>query len=812
MQAIVLLALIFAPPSQDEEAVRQRILKLVEFLEGVLPDTRTQAATELRSVPVRFAPFIRDLCAAHKNPDVRAVLEPLAVPNPWAEMLRGSLGDVAALVQAIRGAESQPRRAAVARALYLLSERAPADIRRWSDLLLADADRRLREFAVQMCKYWPPENTASLRALLKDREFGRRAAEALISAGDEGAVPAALESFRSSDIVEVNSARSILLAFGVGESDVDNVIETFKRSAGATYSDPPILGPRAGRKGIGALVEMCRGGESRTSTYSLELLAWLSGEEALPIARERGVILDCLRDPKTAHAWLEAAGPEPNPTVLGEGRKVAWYAGPELRDPILRRLQDRAVRLSFRKELITMLGVAGRPEDVPFLAESLGDARLADAAAEALEKLGDRSHGPALYRALLEAREGQGLPLALVTLDVEGSEDDLVELLSDPVAYGSQSVLAVRLAGRRLTPRLLGLILESYPKWSEYMQRAVERMILVPDRRGDAELIKRLLAGENADLKSLGHHLAMLNGDLSGARAAAEGARIKGVARNPLMGGFRLDAGAAAGDAWTDAVEAEWRLSPDWYEGAVWLAARGRKDAMDKIRTRLATETGLLVFPMTAALAAGGDSEQLEKIWGRAFTASFSPEEDEVLFALARRGHAPTLSRILALARSEAVHSHGTGHRLAARLTLPEALPLFRLAVSRCDQGYHGGARPFELAACIQALARLKDAGSMPAIRRHIRSGNEVVRIAAMDAAAEFGDRESVRFIARLIDDPTDTRRQGPAGWIYDAPPVRRVWHHAMEALEKITGEKPPAGRVVDRRDFWRAWSAKNAK
>jgi len=39
---------------------------------------------------------------------------------------------------------------------------------------------------------------------------------------------------------------------------------------------------------------------------------------------------------------------------------------------------------------------------------------------------------------------------------------------------------------------------------------------------------------------------------------------------------------------------------------------------------------------------------------------------------------------------------------------------------------------------------------------------------------------------------------------------VRRVWHHAMEALEKITGEKPPAGSVLQRRDFWRAWWAKS--
>jgi len=81
-----------------------------------------------------------------------------------------------------------------------------------------------------------------------------------------------------------------------------------------------------------------------------------------------------------------------------------------------------------------------------------------------------------------------------------------------------------------------------------------------------------------------------------------------------------------------------------------------------------------------------------------------------------------------------------------------------------------------------------------------------------MDALAELMERDAVLSIARFIDDPTDTRRQAAAGWFHDAPPVRRVWHHAMDALEKITGEKPPAGSVLERRDFWRAWQSRNRK
>ena len=823
--ALVLLVLLpsaIAPP-QEDEAVRERIRKLVEFLEGVLPDTRIKAADDLGRVPVRFAPFLRELGAGHKNSEVRAILDRLAVPEPWPSFLRGSLGEAAAFVGAIRGAESQPRSKAVAGAIYILSDRPAAEIRRWAGVFLSDPDPRIRDLGLQVCKYWPPDNTESIREMLKDPAQARRAAEALISAGDEGAVPAALEAYLARETPRSHAGASILRALGVPEGDVDKVIDNFRVAKGTIFADPPMLGPRAGRKGIEALIELCRDGNPRTTPSAMEVVAWVMGDEALPLARtwreelapdrkDRGAIPTCLRDPSVAHGWIESLGPEPSVNALTEGRKVAWYAGPELRDPILAKLKDPATPLVARKELVALLGELGRAEDVPFLLESLADARLAEGAGEALEKIGDRSHGKAVMRAFLQSRQGHGLAAALITLDVAGPEEDLVELITNVDSYGSHAVMAVRLAGRRLTPRLRDLVLERYPKWDEYMQRAAERMLLDPDRRGDAELINRLQAQADPDLVALGHHLDMLNGNASRAPAAAMGARIKGVARNWQMGGFRLDRGAEAGEAWTEAVEAEWKKSPDWHEATVWLAARGRKGAMEKVRARLETETGSLILPMMAALAAGGDGEQLENLWLRAFAGSLSAEEDEVILVLARRGDETTKARLLALARGEQATSYGPGHRLAARLTLPEAIPVFRLAVTRCDQGYHGGARPFDLAACISALGRLKDRPSIPAIRRHLRSGNEVVRIAAMDALAELMERDAVLSIARFIDDPTDTRRQAAAGWFHDAPPVRRVWHHAMDALEKITGEKPPAGSVLERRDFWRAWQSRNRK
>jgi hypothetical protein len=40
--------------------------------------------------------------------------------------------------------------------------------------------------------------------------------------------------------------------------------------------------------------------------------------------------------------------------------------------------------------------------------------------------------------------------------------------------------------------------------------------------------------------------------------------------------------------------------------------------------------------------------------------------------------------------------------------------------------------------------------------------------------------------------------------------PMRRVWHAAMEALEKIAGVKTEGRTVAERREFWRAWHARN--
>ena len=824
MRSALLLLLLWAQDAaapQDDRATRERILKLVEYLEGILPDTRTKAAAELRDLPVRFAPYLRELADGHKNDEVRSVLGPLAIPAPWFEFLRGSIGESAALIEDLRRPESAARGKAVVRTLFLLSDRPEADIHDWAAILLKDRNLGIRDFALQVYKHWPPEGTEFLRVLLRDPELGHRAAEALISAGEEDAVPTALEMYLTHERHQSHAGTSLLLAFGVEEADAPKVIAMFRNVKGAIYADPPMLGRRAGRKGMELLVEVCREGNPRTTPSAMEVVAWVMGDESLPVLRSVRDTLPpdqkilariprSLRDPSDALALLEGLGPESTTTTLIDFRNNGWFAGPALREPILARLRDRTTRLSIRRELIAMLGVAGRAEDLPFIVESLADARLADAAAQALEMAGDRSHGKALMRAFLQSQQAMGVVMALIALDVDGPEDDLVELMSDPDGYAFQSVLAVRLAGRNLTPRLKDLILEKYPKWNEFLQRAVERMILDPARRGDEELMKRLQASADGGLSSLGDHLAMVNGDASRAAGAAKGARIKGLARHLQMGGFRLDLGAPAGEAWTVAVAAEWDKARDWHEATVWLAARGHKNAMDKLRARLATESGSATSPMLAALASGGDAGQIEKLWERAFIGVLSAEDDGFLLGMARQGDATTKSRILALARGEQTTSYGPGHRLSARLALPEALPAFRLAVTRCDQGDHGGARPFDLAACITALATLKDRPTIPAIRRHVRSGNEVVRIAAMDALAELADRGAVPSIIRFIDDPTDTRRQHPSGWSYDAPPVRRVWHHAMEALEKITGEKPPAGSVLQRRDFWRAWWAKS--
>ena len=74
---------------------------------------------------------------------------------------------------------------------------------------------------------------------------------------------------------------------------------------------------------------------------------------------------------------------------------------------------------------------------------------------------------------------------------------------------------------------------------------------------------------------------------------------------------------------------------------------------------------------------------------------------------------------------------------------------------------------------------------------------------------AAFGNKKSIPYLIRLVDDPFVVKESPSRSIRGYLRPNRRVWHVAMEALEKLTGVTPQGTSVVARRTFWREWFAK---
>jgi len=135
--------------------------------------------------------------------------------------------------------------------------------------------------------------------------------------------------------------------------------------------------------------------------------------------------------------------------------------------------------------------------------------------------------------------------------------------------------------------------------------------------------------------------------------------------------------------------------------------------------------------------------------------------------------------------------------RLAARLADRRAVTLYRQVLSP----YTGYSPETHVAACVRALGRLGAREAAGDLRLLLRSPTPAVRAEAARALGEMGDLASLPALARLADDPSPVSHRPAA----DIRPVERVWHAAMGALEKLTGEKTPGETTADRREYWRA-------
>lgn len=797
----------------------ERVRALVERLGDEDFETREKAEKELLGLPARCAPEVARLAGASDDLEIRTRAANAVLPEPWPSLLGGTIAEAQASLSKIRGAGAGHGEA-VDRAVAALERRPePALLEK----LLASPEAGPRNFALAVMARWPPKDPGLLvRHLEGDTAW--RASRALVAAGDASVVPAVLEIFAKAG-AEAAHAADVLEHFGPGEKP-DRLADLLLAEESLRRPGLRILA-RAGPKAEDALLRLFDRLPARQGEI-VEALARVGSDKSLPAVRawfkekapdsaERRRILFLLRDPFWAREQLAERRRAAADLYRLEFDEIAAAGGAALRDEVLDVFDDPALKVGLQRELLVLLGAVGRREDGALIAQKLEDRRLRDAAAEALDRIGDPRHAAALMKAFRRGRGGLELQRAVLALPASAVEDALVEILSDAETYSAQDQAALRLAERALTSRLRETlykgILEGELGWTSL--RAEAARILAPGAgKDDLPRIEKLRAhqGRDATVRVCGLLLAVRAGD---AAAAPELAGIVGGGEkfflpHPLAaswndGAHLLEWAAPAGEAWRKAVAEAWRGKREWLDGAIWLAGQGMKDAQDFLRERRARLPAAQAARADRALAARGERDALERLFAQAATRNYLSFEDERAFLA---GAGPELkARVIEEARKRTRFASHPFLRLAALLKDPRAVPVYRAVVAR-DPTAWGGVNEHDLVTgpCARALGRLMVAEAIPDLRVQLRSMNARNRAEAALALGDLGDREAIPFLVRLVDDPFEVEAEDARqGTEYLLRPLRRVWDAAMEALEKVTGEKPAGESTAERRAFWRA-------
>jgi hypothetical protein len=387
------------------------------------------------------------------------------------------------------------------------------------------------------------------------------------------------------------------------------------------------------------------------------------------------------------------------------------------------------------------------------------------------------------------------LPRVLLSFPPDGLEDELLRLFDDPERRSGKFPDGFRLAARRPTPRLRAALFRSLwnpqPIWAYHRPGAL-RALAGMVGKDDLPEIARLRADADSVRREGGLLLAARAGDETAAKELA--ASLAAIGPHPLA--RRPQELLPLLDAATAGMKDAWTARPTWKEGALWLARRGDPEALEHLGRNRDLPGAL------AALAARGDDAALAALVARADPGGrWTPDEELAFLAAAKPEH---WKPIVALARKRNHPPSDPAFRAAALAARPEALDLFRQQAAKpipptpASEVYN---RVRSLSAT--ALGRLGDRDSLFLLRPLLRSPNPLDRAAAAGALAELGDRDSVARLVRLVDDPDELRL--PDERLGADVPIRRVWHAAMEALERLTGLKTEGASVVERRAFWRS-------
>ena len=817
------------PKTLTEKDLRAKISALIDKLDSRSINDRAAADFEIGSLPIRFLPVVQEFARKKESAEVTFRVGALSVPPPWPKILRGSIREAGKTLSLLTG-RGPDRETALGYALAGLATLPAKDARPILGTFLKSENPNFVELALKGYTLHPPEDPVSMIELLKRPTTSKGAADVLIATGKETIRPVLIEILKEGKKPPADEAARVLEHLGPGKD-----LSLFL----AILEDPKknLLHPRAlsivGKAGTPEAQEALLAllGENHPlSTAIVGELAAFAGEEVLPVIREfyhrnkdssgEDEIRFAFRDPEWARQeFLAAKSDSGGKLNLVTVPRIAAAGGPVLRDEVLKWLTDPKTKVSVRKELLPLLGAVGRREDGKLLVETLADSRLADAAAQGLDMLGDPALVKPIMGAFIRTDYSLNLRSAILSLPAETLEDDLAELISDPGGYSLKSPLAIRVAERRLTPRLRKILFEGVIEggigWTSTRGEAL-RVLAGTMKKEDLPALAGLRAHAKPTEQATGLLLAVLGGDpeapqeLAGLLSRGEYILIpyRGDARE--LGPVRLmDWAAPAGKPWREAVKAQWKAKPGWMEGSIWLAGEGDPEVLAFVRSRISLYSEPLKRHLFAKLCKKGDPLGLDGMIDRAIARRPFTLEEEDLFV---KGADPqTRARVIALARSKRYTRDAPIIRLAALLADPRAVEFYRqllLSERSSPASYSRGSTTTP--AALRALGTLKAPGAERLARRFLRSTVARDRAAAATTLAMLGDRKAVPYLIRLVDDPFQIQ---PVHYqSRDTKPVRRVWHAAMDALETLTNVKPEGVSIADRREFWRSWYAKSGK
>ncbi len=817
---MLLLLALLGP--QDEEALRAGVPELVRRLADDDVAARAAARKALFALPLRLVPEVLRAGEAAADSEARAVLSEVRALSGWTGIFEGTIAEGRATILGLQDRRGTAWAQTQARILDGLSSRGPGEATAALEALLDSPHEGVRLFALAGLARFPPPSAARFLPLLKNPAAGPSAAEVILATGDRSVLPDLLELFIAGK-EESRHAAQVLEEVGPGDA-IARLAELAKTDE-ARGDQAVLILARAGPEAEGPLLGLFK--VEHIDPYDLvEAIKKVGGPASVPAVRKyyeedddpdsRDDTLFLLRDPAWAVERLDQARREPETFSSIYPLRLASRGGPALRDRVLDWMEQPGLKTSVRKQLLPILGAVAREEDAPLLLEALKDARLREEAAEALDMIGHPAHAPALFQALLRSRSPKRLHRMVLGAPAQTLEDGLLEILEDPDGYDDlHQQTALALAARRLSPRLRGALLDLLAgERISSDDRAGRALSILCGRAGPEDLprLATLRSSEEREVRAAGLLLALRAGDPS---AAAPLAAILAEGRIGLREGYDpfpfLDAGAPAGKPWTEAVLAEWRKKPDWTEAACWLARRDVREVHARLRPLLDLKPDRERAPAEQALGACGVPEALEAITrrvlgGRVFRGA-SEEDEAVLVAASGRERR---ARILAAARSRA-RENESALRVAARMALPGGLALYREAL-RADQSEEDWEEDEDRVTswCVEAVVRLKAREAVPDLRRLLRSRHPLNRSLAAGALAELADRGAVPLLVPLLDDPFEIRNGDSVDDDENFSPVRRVWHAALEALEKLTGTRADGASTAARRASMKAWYEKN--